>query len=318
MDSSAPLISIPEASAPAGATAEWVIGGDGARLRAAWFPLATGSRGTVVLSPGRTEPIEKYFETIDDLHGRGFQVLAHDWRGQGLSQRALPDRLKGHAEGVEPFLADFQRVLDAFSDRLTHPLIALSHSMGGGLTLLAMARGETRFDATILTAPMLAVSTAPAPRELVAMGASFMRMTSLGSEYAIKGQDPLAETFEGNRLTHDRARFDRYRAQLRACPDLALGGLTWGWLDFALHLETAMGETGLLESVAAPVRIVAAGQEQLVLNEPMRRAAERLAKATYVEIPGALHEILMETDDLRDPFWQAFDQLAAELSPPPA
>ena len=38
--------------------------------------------GKVVLSGGRTEPIEKYFEVIEDLTGRGFVVLAHDWRGR--------------------------------------------------------------------------------------------------------------------------------------------------------------------------------------------------------------------------------------------
>jgi alpha-beta hydrolase superfamily lysophospholipase len=40
-------------------------------------------RGSVVVSPGRSEPIEKYFEVVQDLLDRGFVVLVHDWRGQG-------------------------------------------------------------------------------------------------------------------------------------------------------------------------------------------------------------------------------------------
>ena len=63
----------------------------------------------MVLSGGRTEPIEKYFEVIGELLERGFVVLAHDWRGQGLSHRALPDRLKGHARGYKDFLGDYRR-----------------------------------------------------------------------------------------------------------------------------------------------------------------------------------------------------------------
>ena len=39
-------------------------------------------RGTVVLSPGRTEPIEKYYEVIGNFLARGWCVLTHDWRGQ--------------------------------------------------------------------------------------------------------------------------------------------------------------------------------------------------------------------------------------------
>jgi lysophospholipase len=46
------------------------------------------NRGSVVVSPGRSEPIEKYFEVVQDLLDRGFVVLVHDWRGQGLSHRA--------------------------------------------------------------------------------------------------------------------------------------------------------------------------------------------------------------------------------------
>ncbi|MDI1364796.1 MAG: alpha/beta hydrolase, partial [bacterium] len=93
-----------------------------------------GPRGSVIVSPGRSEPIEKYYEVVDDLLARGFAVLVHDWRGQGLSARALPDRLKGHAKGFKPFLADYTALLDAFEDRLPKPWIAVGHSMGGCLT----------------------------------------------------------------------------------------------------------------------------------------------------------------------------------------
>ena len=101
----APLMGVPGAAAPPGGQGEWFRGAGGLRLRAAfWTPstlVAAKPRGTVVLSPGRTEPIEKYFELIGNFLARGWCVLAHDWRGQGLSARLLPDRLKGHARAVE-------------------------------------------------------------------------------------------------------------------------------------------------------------------------------------------------------------------------
>ena len=43
--------------------------------------------GTCVLLNGQTEFIEKYFEVIDELRGRGFAVATMDWRGQGGSGR---------------------------------------------------------------------------------------------------------------------------------------------------------------------------------------------------------------------------------------
>ena len=57
----APLMGVPGASAPPGGQGEWFRGAGGLRLRAAfWTPsalVARKPRGTVVLSPGRTEPI---------------------------------------------------------------------------------------------------------------------------------------------------------------------------------------------------------------------------------------------------------------------
>ena len=89
----APLMSVPGAAAPSGGVGEWYRGAGGLRLRAALWAPPSPSRGTVVLSPGRTEPIEKYYEVIADFLERGFVVLAHDWRGQGLSARGLPVHL---------------------------------------------------------------------------------------------------------------------------------------------------------------------------------------------------------------------------------
>ena len=81
MTDPAPLVSIPEAPVPSGGTAEWFSGAGAYRLRAALFLPEGPPKGSVVLSGGRTEPIEKYFEVITELQGRGFVVLAHDWRG---------------------------------------------------------------------------------------------------------------------------------------------------------------------------------------------------------------------------------------------
>ena len=158
----APLIETADAKAPPGGEASWFTGAGGAKLRAALFtpsPKAGPVRGSIVLSGGRTEPIEKYYEFIGELLDRGFVVLAHDWRGQGLSQRDLPDPLKGYVRGYKTYLDDFRALLGAYSDRLPKPWTAVAHSMGGCLTLLAMAHGETRFAGAVLSAPMLGLRT---------------------------------------------------------------------------------------------------------------------------------------------------------------
>ena len=162
MGEPAPLYGTDAAPVPAGAAAEWFTGAGGARLRAALLAPSGPPRGSVIVSGGRTEPIEKYFEVAGELAARGFTVLMHDWRGQGASQRLLPEPLKGHATGYRDFLTDYAALIAAFEARLPKPWVALSHSMGGCLTALALAKGEDRFAAAVLTAPMFGIFTPPA------------------------------------------------------------------------------------------------------------------------------------------------------------
>ena len=104
------LVSIPANPVPEGAITGTVQTSDGRALRFARFPPPPGRKGTVCLFQGRAEFIEKYFEVVRDLQARGFAVATLDWRGQGLSDRALSDRRKGH---VKDF-SEYDRDLDAF------------------------------------------------------------------------------------------------------------------------------------------------------------------------------------------------------------
>jgi lysophospholipase len=315
---SAHLVEIPDAPIPPRAEVAWLMRPDGRRLRTALFAAAGAPRGSVVLSGGRNEPIEKYFEVIGELQARGFTVLAHDWRGQGLSDRALADRLRGHCDSHEQLVADFAALLAQYMHRLPAPRIAVGHSMGGCLTLRALVEGEAtsgRIAGAVLLAPMLSLVTRPLPPPIARVAARLARLAGRSDRYGPAGPGrPFDLPFDGNVLTQDRARFARYRAQVAACPDLALGGPTWGWLDASFRGMAVLARPDRLRRVAIPVVICAAQRDRLVHPAALRRAAQLLPRGRLVEVPGAFHEILMETDERRAFFWWAFDDLARELT----
>jgi lysophospholipase len=309
----APLVEIAQAPLPPGGRAEWFEGAGGFRLRAALFP-AQDPRGSVVLSGGRTEFIEKYLEVIGELVGRGFTVLTHDWRGQGLSQRLLPDRLKGHAAGYDDFVTDYGLLLDHFEARLPGPRIAISHSMGGCLTTLVLAKGEPRLNAAMFSAPMLGLLAGkPWINRVLVRAANAL---GLAAGYAIGGPvDPFAATFEGDQMTHDRARYERNRAILLAERDLVLGSVTWGWVKSALDALERLRSGPEVARIAVPVSVLGAAEDTLIDLDRQRFVASRIPGCQYAVVPGAHHEILMETDDIRAVFWNAFDALAAKVAP---
>ncbi len=309
----APLVATSEGPIPPGASAEWFAGAGGKRLRAALFATAEAPVGSVVVSPGRTEPIEKYFETAADLTARGWTVVVHDWRGQGLSDRLLDDRLAGHAGRAADFVADYDRLIGVFESRLARPWIALGHSMGGCLTLLALAGGERRFSGAILSAPMLGLATGSAPASLAGIMA-IAQLALGGGGRMVYRPGAQNERFETNILTHDQRRYERSQAQIAACPDLALGPPTWGWLNFALTATAKLQAGRGLAAISAPVTIAIAGEEKLVDNAGARKVAARLPNARLVEIPGAYHEILQETDPIRAQFLAEFDALARRVA----
>jgi lysophospholipase len=308
----APLYGTDDAPVPEGAAAEWFTGAGGARLRAALFPATGAVRGSVVLSGGRTEPIEKYFEVAGELSARGFVVLAHDWRGQGLSQRLLPDRLRGHAAGGDDFITDYAALIAAFETRLPKPWLAVGHSMGGCLTALILARGEHRFAGAVLSAPMLALHTAPIPPPATRLLARALTAFG-GASGSTPGGAPAS--FQTNILTHDPRRYARNVAQTSAYPDLALGAPTWGWLSFAFDAIAELQKGPGVTRVDVPVTVVAAGADRIIDNAGTRRVTSRFPKGRYVEAPGAYHEVLQETDTIRAVFWREFDALAGAAAP---
>ena len=312
----APLVATAEAPVPEGLRAFWHEGPGGARLRAAIAPSDGPARGAVIVSPGRTEPIEKYFEVTGELQARGFWVLVHDWRGQGLSQRLLADRLKGHAAGAGDFLADFRRLLDETEPLLPRPWISFGHSMGGALVAMALAAGERRFSGAFLSSPMMGLQAARRlPLEAARLIAHGMVRAGRAEAWVYEGYDPMLGPFENNILTHDERRYARYRAQLAACPDLALGGVTWGWLAFAFDCAAELAKPAAARAAGLPLTVVGASEDLLVPIAPARRYAERAPQGRYAEIAGAYHELLMETDARRALVWREFDALAGRVAP---
>ncbi|MEM8786728.1 MAG: alpha/beta hydrolase [Pseudomonadota bacterium] len=273
------------------------------RLRAAFW---AGDGTTVVVGQGRTEFLEKYGQVAGDLRDRGFAVAMVDWRGQGLSDRALADRRIGHVGAY----AEYQRDLDALlagvaAAGLPPATLLLAHSMGGAIGLRALGRGL--FDRAVFSAPLWDLPRPPLVSWLLEPLLAAAPRLRLGHRLLPgHGLEPVAlrDAYDGNDLTSDPDQYARFQTLLRAHPDLQLGGASLGWVAATLAEIRALAAAPAPDT---PILTFLGGEERVVAPGAIRRHSARQTGARLVELDGARHETLMETPQIRTRIWREID-----------
>jgi lysophospholipase len=283
-----------------------VIGGyfevrDGVRLRYAVFRSpATIASGTVVLLQGRNETIEKYYETIRELTDAGLWVATFDWRGQGGSERLIDNPLAGYVRRYEDYVSDLEQFIEAIvlpDARL--PFFLIGHSMGGLIALLAAPRLANRIERMTVTSPFIGLHGRQAGTSIVRLVSSLATAVGLGG-LSTNGNRPINQTFEGNGLTHDPARFARNKAIYDSVPRLRLAGPTFRWVRESFKAIKTVNDPDHLASIRIPTLILAAGADNIVPIAEVEELASRFRAAELITIDHARHEMFQESDIYRE------------------
>ncbi len=260
-----------------------------------------GSRGTLVLVPGRTEFIEKYLEVCRDLSHLQLSICVYDHCGQGGSGRLLADPQKGHIDRFDTYVSDLRRVIDHLSAAgCPAPVFLAGHSMGATISALFTLDYPERIDRLLFCSPMFAIQTGVMlPDFLVRIVAASACRLGLGSRYApTTGPYNPDREFNGNVLTSDRFRFE-YNEYMAAHLDFAaLGGPTIGWLNEAFKAMNELQHKADL--ITKPVLIMVAAGDRVIDVGAAGRFASISSKRSFQEYPDPGHELMMERDEVRD------------------
>lgn len=263
-------------------------------------------RGSVIVSPGRTEYIEKHADTALALLQRGFVVVVVDQRGQGWSDRLVPaNPMAGHMDSFTLAAEHLGLAIVANDEELPLPRLLLCHSMGGAIGLQALL--ERQLPGVVgaaFSAPMWGLQAIPGAKLI----ASAMAKSGQSEAIAITTPKVWApEAFEGNAVTHDPVKFARNNALFLAEPALQIGGPTNGWLVEAFKAMESFNPVRL-GGLETPVLIVSGAADTVVDNKAHVRIAGQLPHGTLRVIDGAKHEVLHERDELSAKFWVMFDE----------
>lgn len=287
---------------------------DGANIRYGSLQPQGAPKGTIVLVSGFRELTEKYFEVIRDLTDRGFAVWMMDWRGQGGSDRYLPNPQKMYSLGYDKNIATLDQFTQQIVKKSDGPLLLMGHSMGAHIGLRYLKEHDGVFDSAIFSSPMCDILTPGFPRAVAEKLADAARLGHFLGSYTPGAGDwnPKEEPFEGNKLTHDRTRFGVMPEIFKNNPAMRMGAQTYGWVRAAFKSIKVLNEENYLKAIKTPVLMGIAGEDQVVKADASRRAATLIPNCRVIEFKEAKHELWMEEDKLRNAWLASVEKFLDE------
>lgn len=280
---------------------------DGTRISFTKFGPDTGPNGSIVILPGRTESSLKYAEVAYDFIQKGFSPLyVIDHRGQGFSERALDDSHKGYVSDFALYESDFDQFLKIVKrdPKVNHKrLYALSHSMGGSTLIDHLSRNPEAVKAAALIAPMLRIYSAKTEGQI--LSETFLSCYILLScDDYIPGGGPFRwenRDFNTNDVTHSHVRFIMRDYLWRSWPQLQLGNPTVRWVREAVQANINQRRQSHLSPIHIPIHVYQAEEDVVVEKTAQSEVCRKIGRnCRLYGVRGARHEILMETDRIRN------------------
>lgn len=289
--------------APPLETSGFVTTPDGVKVRfGRWKPKGIEAKGTILFLNGRSEYIEKGYETIADFLQNGFEVLSFDWRGQGGSDRILEDRRKGYVDEFDEYVVDLETIIHevALPD-CKAPLYIVAHSMGALVALKAAPKIPNKIRRMVLCSPFVGIGGQPYSEGAIRIFAGALSAVGLGDTYLGGGGSPTeSKPFENNVLTTDETRFNRNRAIVDTHRDIAIGSPTANWVFAACKAIEEVKNPDFFSEITIPTLFIIAGNDRVVSNIESESLAKSMRSGSSLTINGAQHELFQEADFYRE------------------
>ena len=283
----------------------WFDGAHEGRLRYGHVQ-AQDAVAEIVVLPGLSEFGEKYYELAHDFLPERLNFWILDWQGQGRSSRGLPDdRHRRISHGFEHDLSDLNTWLEnhVIPNTGGRPLILLGHSMGGHFALRYLHDHPERFRFAVICSPMIAIEglkffpdfSLPPLLNVLASITPHSYIPG-GSSY-----DPQLRYKLGEKtFSHDMVRNKVHHAWTDYDEELQVGSVTFSWLHHAESSGRILRQEEFLQAISTPCLLFTGDEEKIVSNPEIVRASEVLPNCEFEMLSPAGHELLMETDSVRE------------------
>ncbi|WP_252236180.1 alpha/beta hydrolase [Clostridium sp. CH2] len=259
------------------------------------------SKGTIVISHGFTETLEKYKEVIYYFLNKGYSVYGIEHRGHGRSgSLGVVDESQINIEDFNLYISDFKAFID---DIVKHEigdekLFLFAHSMGGAIGTKFLEEYPGYFDAAILSAPMLEIDTGSVP-SFIAKSISWIYTTlPFGYKYA-PTQKPYSNEYSlEDSCTSSEPRYKYYYDIQSNNKEFQRGGSSFSWLKSSLDITEEITKKENASKVEIPVLLFQAEKDTYVKPKGQNEFSQYAPKCKLVLMAGSKHEIYREKDGI--------------------
>lgn len=254
------------------------------------------SQKLMIIVNGRAENILKWTEVAYDIYQQGYDVLVFDHRGQGYSDRLLPDSDKGYIDEFSFYADDMDIVIETVNSKYQYEnQYIIAHSMGALITVFYLADYPHKVKGAVFCAPFFKI---PLKNGLLdELIVHFMVLLGQGRRYVFGKTAYKPADLNNNELSFCKTRMKWMNRINRKYPALHLGGPTFRWVHLCLNAIKKLPEK--IRKTAVPVLILQSEKEKIVSNDNLAKLTALFPYAIVERIPNAKHEILFERDHIR-------------------
>lgn len=261
--------------------------------------IQENEQAALIIMPGWAETGIRYAELIHNLKPYNLSTYIMDHRGMGFSER-IPnsDPQRTHIDSFQNYISDMKQFIDTIVCAKPHNNIyLLAHSFGGLVSSHYLAQEPHKISAAVLSSPLLEISNGLLKEPIIHTLALAKERIGQGSKYALGQTAPKAIEQFTDANTHSYDRWALWQSILQENPEISLGGMTWHWLAAAITAAQYARDIG--NKIVTPTLLFQAGQDTMAPAHGQNVFCKNAGIEKRV-FPNAKHELLQETDDIRN------------------
>ena len=279
---------------------------DGCRLAYEMY-LVADSTATIIIVHGLSEFYKKYYEIAWYFLNMGYNVVMFDLRGHGSSDRKVKKISLVHVDHFDDYVEDLQCIYQQVALSLCPkvPVYLYSHSMGGAVAALFLAKYPSEITRAILSSPMICPVTAKVPVWLARLHTHHLLKTQGEMEIFPFGKDfdPNVQVTASNDLSY--ARF-KHNLDYRINNEIYQTSISTNqWMWEALNIKHRLLSPEITRKITADVLLLCAGQDHTVQIKPQHTFASKLHSCRLITFPESKHTIYTATDDILMEYYKA-------------